>query len=355
MKTKRPTLIPVIQALVAAILFGVSAPILKLLLSDFHPIPLAGFLYLGSGLGGWLAFSIQRVHRRGSLVETHITRGDLPWLAGALLAGGVAAPMLLLVGLKSTPAATASLLLNFESAATTVIAVLVFKEAVDRRIWWAVALVTSASILLTWTGGVWGFSPGALGVLGACLLWGLDNNLTRQISGRNPLLIVGIKGLCAGLFSLLLAALLGIPLPDIRAMVSAMLVGSICYGLSIQLFILALRSLGAARTGILFGSAPFVGGLVSLVFLHEIPGALFWASLPVMLLGAWLMLSESHLHPHTHETHEHSHAHDHTDDHHIHTHAGEVESLTTHAHDHLHVEVNHDHPHTPDLHHRHSH
>jgi drug/metabolite transporter (DMT)-like permease len=344
------------QVLLAAALFGASAPLSKLLLGQIDPIPLAAFLYLGSGVASWLLFAIQSLGDQGRKKEAHLTRTDLPWLAGAILAGGVAAPILLLLGLERTPASTASLLLNFECVATALMAILAFKEAVDRRILWAVGLITVASILLSWTDGSWGLSLGALGILGACLLWGLDNNLTRNISAKNPLVIVGIKGLGAGGFSLGLALLLGKPLPGLQVIGLAMLVGAFCYGLSIQLFILALRSLGTTRTGALFGVAPFIGTVISFLVFREAPQALFWMSLPVMLLGAWLMLTEDHLHPHIHELLEHIHTHSHADDHHLHAHGeGEFPATGGHAHNHLHVEESHIHPHVPDLHHRHGH
>jgi drug/metabolite transporter (DMT)-like permease len=354
---KRASLTAISQALLAALLFGASAPLSKLLLREVDPIPLAGFLYLGSGMGAWLLFLIQRSYRRGSEMEARLSRFDLPWLAGAVLTGGVAAPILLLLGLNQTPASTASLLLNFESAATTLIAVLAFKEAVDRRILWAVGLVTLACILLTWTNGNWGISPGAMGIIGACILWGLDNNFTRQISAKNPLAIVGIKGLGAGSFSLLLSAILGKPLPTLSTVILALLVGAICYGLSIQLFILALRGLGSARTSALFGIAPFVGTGISLLFLGEKPQVLFWAAVPIMLLGAWLMLTEKHQHLHVHESLIHSHAHDHQDGHHEHPHLKDdlQGKNSRHTHEHLHEKLTHSHQHTPEIHHRHNH
>jgi drug/metabolite transporter (DMT)-like permease len=354
---KSATNLAIFQALLAAVLFGASAPISKLLLREFDPIPLAAFLYLGSGMGSWLLFAFRQKGSGRPERESHLSRGDLPWLAGAVLAGGVGAPILLLIGLNRTPASLAALLLNFESVATTLIAILAFREAVDRRILWAVGLITLASILLTWNGGNWGVSLGALTVVGACFLWGLDNNFTRQISARDPLIIVGIKGLGAGSFSLALALGLGKPLPTIGLMALALLVGAICYGVSLQLFILALRSLGAARTGTLFGIAPFAGATLALLFLGDKPLALFWVALPLMLLGAGLMLSEHHEHAHIHAEMNHSHAHNHLDEHHLHEHPAEASELVKgkHAHEHRHEELLHTHAHAPDLHHRHEH
>jgi drug/metabolite transporter (DMT)-like permease len=347
---------PALQALLAAILFGASAPLSKLLLGAVQPVPLAAFLYLGSGTGAFLLLFFQRIRTGGQRVEANLSRTDLPWLVGALLAGGVAAPIILLLGLKHTPAATAALLLNFESVATTLMAVFFFKESIDRRIAWAIGLVTLAGILLTSTGNRWGVSLGAVGVIGACFLWGLDNNFTRNISGRNPLMIVGIKGLGAGTFSLVLSILLRQSLPGWKMALLAMGLGVVSYGISIQLFILALRAMGAARTSTLFGTAPFVGGALSLILLRETPAILFWVSLPFMLAGAWLMLTEHHDHPHIHPAAEHDHRHSHPDEHHLHVNPENAALVDgSHAHAHIHVPLEHDHAHAPDLHHRHDH
>lgn len=351
-----PRKISYLQAILAAVLFGASAPFSKLLLDNVQPVPLAGLLYLGSGVAAWLLYLIQRKGSQGEQKEARLTRADAPWLLGAILAGGVAAPILLLWGLDQTPASTASLLLNFESVATTLIAVLAFREAVDRRILLAIGLITLAAILLSWTPGAWGLSLGALGVLGACILWGVDNNLTRQISARNPLIIVGVKGLVAGVFSILLALFIGAGLPDTRTIVLALCLGAVSYGVSIYLFILAMRCLGAARTSTLFGIAPFVGAVLSLVLLQESPQALFWFAVPVMLVGAWLMLTEHHEHYHIHEAVFHEHAHSHADEHHNHQHGGEdLDPAASHSHPHDHAPLKHGHNHTPDLDHRHQH
>lgn len=346
----------VVQAIAAAVLFGSSAPIAKLLLGQIEPIPLAAFLYLGSGLGLLLYRSL-RTADKSSSIEARLTKGDLPWLVGALLAGGVAAPIVLLFGLRSTPASTASLLLNFEGTATTVIAALVFREAIGRQVWWAVVFITSASILLSLNpGGEWGISLGAAGVIGACILWGLDNNFTRNISAKDPLEIVTIKGIGAGSFSLLLALALHSSFPGAAAMLGAMVLGCFCYGLSIVLFILAMRGLGAARTSAFFGAAPFVGSLLSIILFRESPGILFITSLLVMVLGTVLLLIEKHEHGHLHNSLEHEHRHRHEDEHHNHRHEGE-ENLASefHSHVHTHEMYEHSHPHTPDLHHRHGH
>lgn len=290
-------------------------------------------------------------------MEAHLNRGDLPWLGGALLAGGVGAPIVLLLGLERTPASTASLLLNFESVATTLIAAYFFKESIGHRISWAIGLVTMASILLTWTGGNWGFSPEALAIVGACFLWGLDNNFTRHISAKNPLVIVGIKGLGAGAFSLVLCLLIKQQLPAWIIIMQAMFLGSISYGISIQLFIVAMRAMGAARTSTLFGIAPFAGVVISLVLLRENPQILFWVALPFMVAGAWLMLTENHNHLHIHEAILHDHRHTHIDEHHNHGLKEETPPLVndSHTHEHRHEKLEHEHEHAPDLHHRHKH
>lgn len=345
-----------LYVLVAAILFGASAPLSKMLLEETEPIILAALLYLGSGLSAVLLIIFRLAYEKDVPIEANLTPQDIPWLAGAVIAGGILAPILLLLGLQSTPAATASLLLNVESVATVLIASLVFSEAIGRRVWRAMAFITLAGIILSLNvTGEWGLSIGALAVIGACFLWGLDNNLTRNVSAKDPLSIVMIKGLVAGSFSLLLGLILGNSLPSIWTAALAMIVGSLCYGISIALFVLAMRSLGAARTGTLFATAPFVGAALSFFLLREEPSAIFFISLPLMILGVVLMLSESHAHPHSHGPVEHEHCHTHPESHHAHGHITEKNADTTHSHWHIHHPVKHIHPHTPDLHHRHPH
>lgn len=347
---------PPLQALLAAILFGVSTPLSKLLLGEMDSIVLASLLYFGSGLGTAILIIFQKYLARPQSVEAGIRRMDLPWLIGAIFAGGVAAPIILLFGLKNSSAASASLLLNFEGVATTLIAALVFKEAVGKRAVFAIILITLASVLLSWQpASNWEFSLGALGILGACIFWGLDNNFTRNISSKDPLVIVTFKGLGAGTFSLLLALLLGKLIPGTVQIIFALLLGFISYGLSITLFILALRNLGVARTSTIFGIAPFAGMLLSIAIFRESPHGLFLYSLPLMLIGAWLMLGEEHQHIHFHELFEHEHSHSHPDEHHTHEHTNDASFIGDHSHNHLHEENEHSHAHTPDLHHRHHH
>ena len=348
---------PMIQAILAAVLFGASTPVAKLLLGEIEPILLAAFLYIGSGIGLTLFGGLRRVIGQPASIEAQVSKTDVPWLIGAVFAGGVAAPILLMFSLRDTPAATASLLLNFEGIATALIAALVFKEALGRRIWLAICCITTASVLLSWnTGGEWGLSVGAVGVLGACVFWGIDNNFTRNISAKDPLAIVAIKGSSAGVFSLILALVLRNPFPDLKIVLGAMLLGSVGYGLSIVLFILAMRSLGAARTSALYGTAPFVGVLLSFLLFRDTPDVLFVISFAIMVVGAALLLGEQHSHLHVHAAVKHEHRHRHDDGHHTHEHAGgKIRPGCSHSHFHEHEATPHVHPHTPDIHHRHSH
>ncbi|MDR3601321.1 MAG: EamA family transporter [Desulfosporosinus sp.] len=354
MKNKNIT--PMLKALLAAALFGASAPLSKLLLGEIPPTLMASFLYLGSGIGLYLQSYFRSTDKHFS-DEARLTRNDWSWIMGAVGVGGIAAPIVLMFALKNTPASTASLLLNFEGVATTVIAVVAFKEAVGKRIWMAVLLITTASILLSWnSSGQWGFSLGAIGVLSACVLWGIDNNFTRNVSAKDPLSIVTIKGLSAGAFSLILSVILGFPLPPFKFVLLAMVLGYFSYGLSIVLFIRAMRELGAARTSALFGTAPFVGVALSLLLFRENQGTLFFFSLPIMIIGAIFLLKENHEHLHKHEITEHEHRHNHNDSHHTHGHSdNEIPKSGYHSHVHEHEFIIHKHQHTPDIYHRHAH
>lgn len=351
------TVYSMIQAFMAAILFGASAPIAKKLLGEIEPVTLAGLLYVGSGIGLLLFRSLRYVKSDAPKIEAELDKGDIKWLIGAILSGGVAAPIVLMFSLRNTPAASASLLLNFEGVSTTIIAALVFKEAVERRIWLAVVFITVASILLSLNfKGEWGISLGSIGIICACILWGIDNNFTRNISSKDPIIIVTIKGLGAGSFTLLIAFLLHNSLPDFKIILGAMLLGCFSYGLSIVLCILAMRNLGAARTSALFGTAPFAGALLSFILFQEIPDMIFFISILVMALGAILLLSENHGHEHFHNRLEHTHRHSHNDQHHTHKHdSSENGSDIQHSHFHIHEAVNHLHKHAPDIHHRHAH
>ncbi len=350
----RKQIYPIAQALIAALLFGASAPLAKILLGNVEPVALAAFLYLGSGIGLLSLKTWQRFNQRLSNGEAQIKKSDFPWLLGAILAGGVAAPITLLFSLQNTPAATASLLLNFESVATTLIAVLAFKESISRRAWWAVALITLSSVFLSINlNANWGFSLGSLGIIAACILWGIDNNFTRNISAKDPLMIVTIKGFGAGGFSLAMALILGNKIPAPGIVLGALILGGLSYGISIVLFIYAMRGLGAARTSALFGTAPLAGMLLSFILFREFPGWLFLVAFPLMIAGTLFLVNEEHEHEHVHEMIIHEHAHVHDDGHHDHLHTGDF--AQKHSHLHRHDQVTHTHQHMPDLHHRHIH
>lgn len=347
-----------VAALAAAALFGASAPLAKLLLADTGPLALASLFYLGSGAGLTLLFIAFRSRRTGrNRKEPPLKRSDLGWLTGGVLAGSVAAPVLLMMSLSVTPAATASLLLNFEAVATMLIAAGLFSEAVGRKAWAAAALITTGGLLLAWdpSEGLL-FAPGALGILAACGLWGLDNNLTCRISGRDPLAIAAIKSVAGGIILAGSALGVGEAFPPLSVSIPLLFVGFCCYGVSIVLFILSLRNMGAARTGALFATAPFWGVLVSVALFGGIPDAVFLLSLPLMAAGAWLLIGEVHSHRHRHYELAHDHRHTHDDLHHDHTHTRGAEPPgMVHAHPHVHEETEHEHQHAPDLHHEHGH
>ncbi|HUG34321.1 MAG TPA: DMT family transporter [Anaerolineales bacterium] len=339
----------ILEALLAAVFFGASAPVAKLLLGDIAPIFLAAFLYLGSGSGIALVKLTQWM--RSKDVEAGIKRADVKWLAGAIVSGGILAPIVLMISLQITPASTASLLLNIEGVGTTLIALLFFKEAISRRAWMAILVITLASIFLStdFTSG-FGLSPGALGIILACMLWGLDNNFTRNISGKDPLAIVTWKGLVAGTFSFFLAWFLGNPFPSARAILGTLGLGFVSYGLSTMLFIRSMRGLGAARTSTLYGTAPLAGVLLSIVIFGELPSFMFIIAAILMIGGALLLINEEHSHSHVHTALFHDHSHRHDDLAHAHDVVDGV-----HSHEHEHPAEEHMHDHMPDIHHRHGH
>lgn len=347
----------VLPALFAALLFGASTPLAKLLAGNMSPLLLAGLLYLGSGLGLGMLLILRRLrerHRRQRVTRLHIPRAEQPWLLGAIVAGGMLAPALFMLGLAQTSAASASLLLNLEGVLTAVVAWLVFRENADRRIVLGMAAIALGGALLSWQPGGASFSSGALLIAGACLCWALDNNLTRKVSSNDALLVAGLKGLIAGVTNTAIALYAGAALPGMAQLGYAGLVGFLGYGLSLSLFVVALRTLGTARTGAYFSVAPLFGVMISLVLWPDMPGGLFWAAAMLMGLGVWLHLSERHAHPHTHEVLEHSHPHRH-DAHHQHAHDFAWDGTSPHAHPHRHAPLAHTHAHYPDIHHRHPH
>jgi len=345
----------VLYGILAAMLFGISAPLSKLLLDGIDPIILAGMLYLGAG-GAMGALLVSGRMLKAEEAEARIERRDIPWLAGATLAGGILGPILLLLGLQLTHAATASLLLNLEVVATGLVAFLLFRESVGRRAWIAIIAVAIGGALLSidLSSGL-AVSPGALLIVGACFAWGFDNNLTGKISLKDPRRIVLIKGLVAGAFSFLLGVVLGRPLPSLIHVLYALALGAVSYGASIALFVLSLRRVGAARTGVLFGLAPFVGVALSLVVFRQLPAWPFYVALVLMALATMLLGRERHEHRHTHTATIHTHPHRHGDGHHKHQHASDLDVTTLHVHEHAHEGLVHSHEHRPDPHHRHGH
>jgi drug/metabolite transporter (DMT)-like permease len=341
-------------ALLSAALFGASTPAAKLLLGQISPWLLAGLLYLGSGLGLGGVLAWRRLMGRAS-AEAALVRADMPWLAGAVLAGGVIGPVLLMTGLAQTPASSAALLLNLEGLATMGIAWLVFRENVDRRLLIGAFSILAGAMVLTWGGGAWrGVGLGSLLIAGACLAWGVDNNLTRKISGADPLQITAVKGLVAGVVNVVIGATQHAAMPPWPSLAGAAAVGLVGYGVSLVCFVLALRHLGTARTGAYFSTAPFVGAVLGVALFHEPVSVWLMMAAGLMAIGVWLHLTEQHGHEHSHEALEHTHGHSH-DEHHQHDHGPADPSGEPHTHWHRHRPLLHSHPHYPDLHHRHGH
>ena len=342
----------VIHALLAAALFGASTPFAKLLLGEVSPWLLAGLLYLGSGFGLVLA----RLLRDRGWKPSGLTAGEWPWLLGAIFFGGVLGPLALMFGLTHTSASTASLLLNLEAVLTAVIAWVVFKENADRRIVLGMLAIVAGGVVLAWPDGQGGATDwlGPLAIVGACLCWAIDNNLTRRVSASDALFIAGTKGAMAGVVNAGLALALGASLPAALILVGTLSVGLLGYGISLVFFVLALRGLGTARTGAYFSIAPFIGTAVSLALLGESTSAAFWLAAALMGWGVWLHLTEHHEHEHNHEPMEHSHRHVH-DAHHRHQHDFAWNGDESHEHWHRHEAMVHKHPHYPDTHHRHKH
>ncbi len=344
-----------LAALAAAALFGASTPLAKLLVGNVGPVMLAGLLYSASGvaLGGWIVW--RRLRRSAVSRETPLSRAELPWLMGAIMFGGVLAPVLLMLGLTRTDASTASLLLNLEGVFTALLAWFVFRENFDRRIALGMFAILCGGIVITWSGAprIGSVVP-PLMVVGACLGWAIDNNLTRRVAAADPVEIAAIKGLVGGAVNTTLAFALGARIPSLGAVAGAGVVGILGYGLSLVLFILALRHVGSARTGAYFSTAPFIGAVVSVVLLRDPITASLVLAGALMGVGVWLHLTERHEHVHTHAALEHDHAHVH-DEHHQHSHTPTDPPGEPHRHSHRHEPMVHSHAHYPDIHHRHEH
>ena len=315
---------------------------------------LGGLLYLGSGFG----LGIARLLRDVGWKASGLANGEWPWLLGAIFFGGIVGPVALLFGLARVSGSTASLLLNLEAVLTALIAWLVFKENAGRRVVLGMAAIIAGGVVLSWpssdAGTIEWIGPTLIAV--ACACWAIDNNLTRKVSASDALFIAGSKGLIAGVFNTLFAIAFGAVLPDALIVSSTLVLGFLGYGLSLVLFVLALRALGTARTGAYFSVAPFIGAAVAIGLLGETATLPFWLAATLMAVGVWLHLTEDHAHDHTHHAaaHEHSHSHD---THHQHAHevAFAGDAAETHSHWHEHVVVTHKHPHFPDTHHRHEH
>ena len=339
-------------AIAAALLFGASTPIAKQLLRDTSPILLAGLLYLGSGVG----LGLIRTARDHGWQAPSMTAKEWLWLLLAIGFGGVLGPVALLLGLTQTSAASASLLLNLEAVLTALLAWIVFRENADRRIVLGMALIVAGAVVLVVPDAAHGASMGwgALLIAGACLCWALDNNFTRKVSASDALFIAGAKGLVAGIVNLGIALMLGARWPAMPFVGMAMTVGLFGYGISLVLFVLALRGLGSARTGAYFSTAPFMGAAIAILAFGDHASPMFWLATSLMAAGVSLHLTERHEHLHIHEPMTHTHRHVH-DEHHQHVHDFDWDGSEPHTHEHTHAPLTHSHPHYPDIHHQHQH
>lgn len=342
-------------ALLSAALFGASTPLAKLLLRGIDPWMLAGILYLGSGLGLASLRIVSRALGSAGGVEARVRGSGWLWLGSAIFSGGVVGPVLLMIGLARTAAATTALLLNLEGVFTALLAWFVFRENFDRRIAVGMAAIVAGGAVLSGGGDRVGGDPlGPIAIAAACLAWAIDNNLTRKVSSTDPVRIAMLKGCVAGAMNVAIARGLGSRWPDPGALALAGLVGFGGYGVSLVFFVVALRRIGTARTGAYFSLAPFFGGAIAVLVLRDPVTASLAAAGALMGVGVWLHLTERHEHEHEHRElgHEHRHAHD---EHHRHGHDGSEPAGEPHSHWHVHVRLRHLHRHYPDIHHRHDH
>ena len=328
----------------SALLFGLGAPISKLLLPRAQPLTLAALLYLGAGA----AFLVARPRRP----EARLARADAPTLAAAVIAGAALGPVLMLWGLVRVSGLTGSLLLNLEAPFTIALAVLAFGEHLSRREAVAAAVIVAGAAMLGARGDWSGSGAGAVAIALACACWALDNNLAARLALKDPVQVLRIKTLCAGAANLALAFALGQPLPPLAASAAALALGAVSYGASLLLYLRAQRALGAARQGALFAAAPFAGAAAAIPLLGDRPAPLDLAAAALMALGVAALLRAKHEHLHTHQPIEHDHLHVH-DAHHQHAHEGQ--SVEPHSHPHRHDALTHAHAHVSDAHHRHPH
>lgn len=339
--------------MISATLFGLSIPISKILVEDINPVMLAGVLYFGAFIGLTI-YSVITWRQESKNKTTKLKKRDLPWLAGSIISGGIIAPVCLMFGLTFITGFSTSLLLNLEGLTTAMIAIVFFKEYAGKRLWFALICMTIAGIFLSWD-----TNQGRFEIIGPVLIvismicWGIDNNVTRNISDKDPVQIVQIKGLVAGSLSILIAVLIGTKIIWDISIIFALVLGALSYGISIVFFIKALRGLGSFRTGTFFSLGPFIGAIISIILLKEWIGWIILPATILMVIGVWLVISEKHLHIHLHEMITHAHLHTHHDLHHLHTHS--KSTTKSHTHEHTHFEAVHVHAHWPDTHHRHEH
>ncbi|MBQ8798530.1 MAG: DMT family transporter [Lachnospiraceae bacterium] len=344
MKAKK---LATIYAILAAALYAINVPLSKLLLNYVEPTMMASGLYLGAGLGLFIYGLVEKKVGKSEGKEP-LTKKELPYTV-AMVVLDIIAPILLMVGITMTNSANVSLLNNFEIVATSLIALLIFKEVISKKLWFAIALVTIASIVLSFEGaGSFTFNQGSFFVLGACLCWGFENNCTKMISHKSSVEIVVIKGTFSGFGSLIVALVLDEPIPELQWILCVLVLGFVAYGLSIHFYIMAQKDLGAAKTSAYYSIAPFLGVAFSMLLLNERPGIRFYVALLIMVLSTYFMVKDTIELQHTHE-HEHTHTHEHSHGDMVHTHEH------THVHTHLHTHTgdsqNHTHKHEPDEHH----
>lgn len=355
MKLAAPIIPGYLYAMAAAILFGASTPVAKYLLSEIHPLFLAGIFYLSSGIIIFIILVTKKLFSHFA-TDVGLRRGDIKWLAVATLCGGILAPVLLMVGLTKASASSAALFLNLETVFTALAAWFLFKEHTSRHIVMGMVLIVIGGFILAWSNHFTvDILSGIIFITLACFFWAIDNNVTRNISNVDPLKIVAIKSIVAGTTNTILALIFGVALSNHLMLLGiSAVVGFFSYGLSLVCFVLALRYIGTGRTSAYFSLAPFIGASLAVIFLKEpLTIQLFLAGC-LMGWGTWLHLTEHHEHDHTHERliHEHLHVHD---EHHQHSHHPDDPIGEPHSHVHEHEPLTHSHPHFPDIHHRHKH
>lgn len=341
-------------ALIAAVFFGCIAPGVKYLTNSLPPQSMAGVLYFSAGFG-LLAILIIKTEFKKSFKE--FQNKDRLWLSSAIFFGGILGPAFLTYGLMKLSGATTSLLLNLESVLTSLIAWFIFKEHFEKKIVWGMLFIISGCLILSVGSADQSTQDSLTGFLFislACLSWGIDNNVTRNISHLNPLFTASMKGLVAGFANLALGYFIGEKLHINLQLLQAGLLGFLGIGVSLVAFILSLGKIGTARTGALFSTALFIGSVLSILILKEPISVPFLIALSLMACGVWFHLSETHEHEHTHTVLEHTHEHIH-DEHHQHAHSASDILEKSHSHMHKHEKLTHKHSHFPDIHHQHSH